>query len=195
MFAEENARRYIPALYPMGALLICVPLVDLALRVSPPQFGTLQWRFASAGLLFGNLGTILIGFALIGLAAALLGQRKTLRTVGFASFAVAVILLAMIVLFGLDALQIRRLANANYKRAVTMSSIGAILTASFSMVSLFLIGRAAMVASRVTRVADVRRTKPAPSPVVARAASAPSLSAAQPPVAPKSAPKNATESV
>jgi hypothetical protein len=195
VFAEETVRRYSQALYPMGALLICVPLGDLALRVSPPQFGTLQWRFASAGLLFGNLGTIVLGVSLVGFTAALLGHRKALRVLGFAALALGVVLLAMLVLFALDALQIRRLANANFKRAVLMSSIGAIFTATFAMLTLAAIGRAAVVASKLTRVVDARRSsaKAAPQPVVARPSAA-ALSAAGAP-SPAAAAKSASESV
>jgi hypothetical protein len=171
VLSDDNVQRYAKGLYPLGALLVLVPLVDLMLRVSPPQFGTLQWRFASAGLFFGNLGTVLLGVGIVGLAAAITGQRRLLRGLSFVALAMAVTLLALLVLFALDAIQIRRLANANFKRAVLLSSIGALFTGAMGTLTLFVLGRAGLNASRLTRVAERRpRTgvKPAAPIVVAR---------------------------
>jgi hypothetical protein len=145
----DQVQRYAKGLYPVALLLILVPLVDLSLRTFPPQFGTLQWRFATVGLMFGNFGTILLGFGLLGLAASLAEHRKFLRGLGFAALAIAVVTLAMLALFALDAIQIRRLANANFKRAVLLSSMGALFTGTFAMTALAVLGRAAIVASRI----------------------------------------------
>ena len=176
LLTEENVQRYVKALYPVATLLILVPLVDLSLRVFPPQFGTLQWRFATVGLFLGNLGTILLGTGLLGLVAAIAGHRRLLRGLGYATLAVGVILLAVVVLFGLDAIQIRRLANPNLKRAVLLSSLGAMFTATMGIISLFLLGRGALGASRAPAVA-ARRPKAAGAPVVGGRRPAPELPA------------------
>jgi hypothetical protein len=142
-----------------------VPIVDLLLRSSPPQFGTLQWRFATAGLLFGNYGTIILGMALLGLAAALSGDRGVLRAVGIASLVMLVVTLAGIVLFLLDAVQIRRLATANFKRPILTSSLGALFTATLGAVGWLSMGRAALAASRPARAA-ARGRPAAPAPLM-----------------------------
>lgn len=179
MFSDENVQRYAKGLYPIAALLTLVPLVDLSLRTFPPQFGTLQWRFATVGLMLGNLGTILLGLALLGLFAAIAGHYKFLRGLGILALGLGVALLAVLVLFGLDAIQIRRLANANFKRAVLLSSIGAMFTATMATIALLAMGRAALAASRPKRAPE-RRVK-APSPIVVnRAAPASSEVAARP---------------
>ncbi len=197
MYSDENVQRYIKGLYPVALLLILVPLVDLSLRVFPPQFGTLQWRFASTGLLMGNLGTILLGVGLFGLVAVFADHKRLLRGVGFAALALAVVLLALLVLFALDAIQIRRLANANFKRAVLLSSMGALFNCLFSAGALLFIGRAALAGSRATRV-PARRPKPAS--VGAKGASPLLVARPQPtaeiaPSAEMAAPSRASESV
>ena len=166
MLSEENLSRYVRALYPVGLLLVTVPVVDLVLRSLPPQFGTLQWRFAAVGLLLGNYGTLILGAALVGFAAAVLGDRGVLRAVGMAALVMAVFTLAILVLFGLDALQLRGLVAAPAKRQVAISAGGAAITGFLGAISWFLVGRAAMTASRGTRSAVASRGGRAASPLV-----------------------------
>ncbi|MBV9880309.1 MAG: hypothetical protein JO180_07430 [Gemmatirosa sp.] len=167
MLSDENIQRYAKALYPVALLLILVPLADLTLRAFPPQFGSLQWRFGTVGLLLGNFGTILLGAGLIGLIATFCGHRGILRVVGYGTLAGAIITLAILALFLLDAVQMRQLANANIKRAILMSSAGALFTGLFGTFTLIAIGRGAMVAGR--NVAGIGRAGPrrtGPSPLV-----------------------------
>jgi len=186
VFTEESVQRYARALYPVGALLVIVPLVDLALRSFPPQFGTLQWRFATAGLVLGNTGTILLGLALIGLVAALAGHRRTLRGLGIAALVLAVMVLALVALFALDAVQIRRLASPNFKRPILTSGLGALFTGTFGIVALVTLGRGALAASRPARAVAPRGRTTAAAPLVA----------AGPPVVPSAAaPTRASEAV
>lgn len=162
VLSEENVLRYVRALYSVGLLLILVPVVDVALRAFPVQLGTLQWRFATVGLMLGNYGTIILGTALIGLTAALLGDRGVLRIVGAAALVMAVVTLALLVLFALDAVQLRQLVVANIKRQVGLSSAGAAITGLLGATAWFLIGRSAMTASRSGRVAAGRTRTPSP---------------------------------
>lgn len=162
MLSEENLLRYVRALYSVGLLLILVPLVDVALRAFPPQVGTLQWRFATVGLMLGNYGTIILGMALVGLTAALLGDRGVLRVVGGAALVMAVVTLALLVLFALDAVQLRQLVAPTVRHQVGLSSAGAAITGLLGTMAWFLVGRAAMTASRSTRAAAARTRAPSP---------------------------------
>lgn len=166
MLSDENLQRYTRALYPMAFLLILVPLADLTLRAFPPQFGSLQWRFGIVGLLLGNFGTILLGTSLIGLVAAFNGHRMVLRILGYATLVAAAITLAVLALFVLDAVQMRQLANANYKRTVLFSSIGAMFAGTFGVIVLVSVGRGALAASRSAAGVVGRRARPAASPLV-----------------------------
>lgn len=172
VLTDESFQRYVKALYPVALMLILVPLVDLALRVSPPQFGSLQWRFQTVGLLLGNYGTITLGVGLFGLAAVLTGQRPTLRTLGYFAFALAVISIAVLALFLLDAVQMRQVVTAPMKRAVLTASGGAVFTGLFGSIVFVIIGRAALAASRRGPAAVAARRPAAPAPLVVAGQSA-----------------------
>jgi hypothetical protein len=166
---DDNSIRYVRALYPVGFLLTVVPLVDLGLRVFPPKFGTVQWRFAALGLLAGNLGPVLLGIGLIGLVAALAGHRTVLRVIGIASLLFGVFLVAGLGMFMLDALQVRRSANPQFLQALTVSSMGALFTGFLGVVALFSIGIGAISSTRVPRRAATTgrgATKAPASPLV-----------------------------
>jgi hypothetical protein len=169
VLSDENLQRYVRALYPVALVLLLVPLVDLTLRSMPPQFGTLQWRFATVGLLLGNYGTILLGAALAGLAAAITGNRTVLRVVGIAALVMAVFTVAALLMFALDAVQIRRLAAPNFKRPILTSSVGALFNGGIGTVAWIVIARAALAASRAGRAATAAArgaVRPGASPLV-----------------------------
>ncbi|AHG90013.1 hypothetical protein J421_2476 [Gemmatirosa kalamazoonensis] len=153
-------------MYPVTLLLILVPLVDLSLRIFPPQFGSLQWRFGAVGTLLGNFGTILLGIGLTGLLAAFNGHRGLLRIIGYVTLVLSAVSIAVLALFALDAVQMRTLANPNYKRAVLLSSGGAMFAGLFGVFTLFSLGRGALAASRGAPGATARRTQPAGAPLV-----------------------------
>jgi hypothetical protein len=164
VLSDANIQRYAKSLYPISFLLILVPLMDLTLRAMPPQFGSLQWRFGTVGLLLGNFGTILLGTALVGFVAAIAGDRRMLRVIGYLAMLLAVLTIAMLVLFVLDALQMRQLANANYKRVVLLSAAGAMFAGLLGTVALIAIARGALAASRGP--AEPTRRQRAASPLV-----------------------------
>ncbi len=162
MLSEDSFLRYVRALYPVGLMLMLVPVVDLVLRSLPPQFGTLQWRYSATGLFLGNYGTLILGVALIGFTAALIGDRGILRAVGVGSLIMAVVTLAILALFGLDAIQLRQLVAVNLKTQVATSAAGAAFTGLLGTMAWFLMGRAAMTASRDTRPVTTRGRAPSP---------------------------------
>jgi hypothetical protein len=164
VLSDANIQRYAKSLYPISFLLILVPLMDLTLRALPPQFGSLQWRFGTVGLLLGNFGTILLGTALVGFVAAIAGDRRTLRVIGYVAMLLAVLTVALLALFVLDALQMRQLANANYKRVVLLSASGAMFAGILGTIALIAIARGALAASRGSY--EVSRRQRAASPLV-----------------------------
>jgi hypothetical protein len=165
VLSDENLQRYAKGLYPLGILLLLVPLADITLRVFPPQFGQLQWRFATVGLLLGNTGTVLLGLAITGLVAAVSGHRTLLRVLGFVYLLLGIVLLAVLALFLLDAVQIRQMAAANFKRQILVSAMGAAFGGLLGTIALFSMARGALAASKPTRLPE-RRVKAAPSPLV-----------------------------
>lgn len=167
VLSDENLQRYARALYPVAIVLLFVPLVDVALRAFPPQFGTLQWRFATAGLILGNYGTVLLGAGLLGLTAALTGNRTVMRVLGFGALVMAAVTVALLLGFLLDAVQIRQLANPNFKRPILLSSAGAMFTGFLGTIAWITIGRSALAASRPAAAVVNRPVgRPAASPLV-----------------------------
>jgi hypothetical protein len=177
VLTEENVARYAKALLPTAVLLFLVPIVSVFFQALTTDPGTLQWRFAVAGLFFGNLGTLLLGLGLAGLLAALSGNRTLLRGVGYAALVLAVVTLALLALFALDALQMRRLVVPAVKRQLMLSSASAMVTAVLAALAAGAIGRGALQASRAARALAGGRTKAAPTALVGQTAGA------QPPVA------------
>lgn len=177
MLSDETLQRYAKGLYPIALLLICVPLVDIGLRSMGTEAGSLQWRFGIVGLLFGNMGTILLGLGLTGFVAALTGNRTALRTVGFVAIILAVVVFALLALFALDALQMRRLVAVPVKRQILLSSAGAAFSAGFAMLALLFVGRSALVASRQVRTPAGRGASRPAQPLVMGGPSATSESA------------------
>jgi hypothetical protein len=167
VLSDENLQRFARALYPVALVLLLVPIVDLTLRSMPPQFGTLQWRFATVGLLLGNYGTILLGAALAGLAAALTGNRTVLRVLGIAAVVMAVLTVAALLMFALDAVQIRRLAAPNFKRPILTSSAGALFNGLIGTIAWAALARGGLAASRAGRAVAARGgARPAAAPLV-----------------------------
>lgn len=173
VLSDENVTRYVKAMLPVALLLIIVPMVDISLRSSSTDIGSLQWRFGTVGLLFGNMGTIILGLSLAGFVSVVVGRRSGLRAVGFVAVTLAIIIAALLVLFALDAVQVRRLVAIPAKRAVLTSSAGAAFSAMFGVLALVLLGRGALVASRGDRAAGPRRSRQGASPLVAQATGAP----------------------
>ena len=165
VLSDENIQRYTKSLYPVALLLILTPLADLGLRAFPPQFGSLQWRYGTVGLLLGSFGTLLLGIGLFGFVAAVCGHRTLLRAMGYATLALGVLTVALFLFFVLDAVQIRQLANANFRTQILKSTIGASFTALVGTATLFVIGRGAVSASRPTSLPG-RRVRSAPATLV-----------------------------
>jgi hypothetical protein len=166
LLSDENFQRYTKALYPAAAFLVLAPIVDLMLRVFPPQFGSLQWRFGTIGLMLAQFGTVLLGLGLIGLVAAFNAHTGVLRALGYVALVGAALTLAALALFALDAIQIRTLAtNPQAKRALLVSSAEAMFSGLFGTFVLFTIGRGALAASRRSSPA-MRRARSAASPRV-----------------------------
>ena len=178
MADRDEVRAFAGAVYPLGFLLLIVPLVDVALRAYPFRFGAPDWRFAAFGTLFGNVGTMLIGLALIGIIAAYRGNALLLRVLSFrgqsgqttgsvVAILTGVLVLGLLALFALDALQVRQTAPEALRRPILTSAIGAATAALFGAASLFGVGIGAWISSRAGwRTARRGGRQVAPNPMV-----------------------------
>lgn len=104
----ERQRTLLAALVPVLALFLLNPLLDLVVLTWPFRFDEISWRFGFFGLVLGSTVPLATAAALIALVGTLLGHRGMLRLAAVVLGVHALVLIGGIVLFGLDALQVRR---------------------------------------------------------------------------------------
>ncbi len=145
-------------LHSLGALLIVAPLLDLAAGVAAlnPDQMSVPWRFGVAGLLSGALVLPLLGFGLMLVATAILEQPRLSLLLGVKTAVLAIAVLAILVVFGLDALQLRAQVVMGARRAFDMASLKALLTYGFEAVVLTVLS---VNAFRIARAGGARRTE------------------------------------
>lgn len=103
----ERLRPLAAAIAFAGALLVFLTAIDFVLTVWPLRFGTVGWRYGSAGLLGGFLLTPLLGVAMLMAVAALCEYRGMQGLMMVLSLVMAILLALVLVGFALDALQVR----------------------------------------------------------------------------------------
>jgi hypothetical protein len=100
---------------------------------SPVAFGTLRWRFGYVGILYGTLSYLLLAQLGAMTGAAFFKHRSALRSLGILAAAMAVFLLATLVVFNLDFLQLRTAVlperSFQFTRATIKADVQALLAA------------------------------------------------------------------
>lgn len=118
--------------YFFAALLVVLPLIDFVQNVGTFQPANVQWRFATVGLLSGFLLTPTIGIVAAMTIAAVRGQGRTQRAIAIGNVILAVLLLALMAGFVLDALQLRgsvpAVRRAEFRTAAIRAIVKYILT-------------------------------------------------------------------
>lgn len=93
--------------YPVAALLVVFPITDALLSVSPFKPGVVSWRFGAMGQLSRALMTPLLGLLLLAVISLALERWRTLRAIAVVSALSVPVLLGVMLLFMLDALELR----------------------------------------------------------------------------------------
>lgn len=152
----ESLRRLSVAAYAVAAVFLLSPLIDVLTNVYPTDLGSMQWRFGAIGILSNYLISAVFGLLLATLVAAVLGHRLVLRISAVLNVLIALVLVGITLLFGLDVLQLRQAVRPE---AGEMFRIGA-LKASFKIlitaVALLLLGIGALKTARGD-MADARK--------------------------------------
>ena len=117
----RNKHLSVPA-YLVAALLILIPLLDTALSVFPPRMSDVSWRFGATGLFSRALMTPLLGLLIAFAVALLVDQRRVLRVIAVVSGISAAMLVGTVILFTLDALQMRSQVRIEAKSAFDVAS-------------------------------------------------------------------------
>jgi hypothetical protein len=130
LHADPSLRR---VLYLAAVLLIAVPFLQVGSQLWPLQLGNIQWRFGAANALSSVLLLPYVGLSLLILIARVYDSRGLSLTVGGLSVTLAVGLLASMLLFVLDALQLRTIVNSAMMKSfnTTTVRVGLVTTSFF----------------------------------------------------------------
>lgn len=113
----------VAGLYLFALVLVASPVIDLVTTVWPLRFGELTWRYGFFGLAAGYLHTPLLGLVLAAAVAYWQGHPIPLRTIGFLSVVVAVVLLPVMALWPLDFQQVSALREEELRQGVIAGGI------------------------------------------------------------------------
>jgi hypothetical protein len=144
----ESLRRLSMAAYVVAAVFLLSPLVDVVTNVYPTDIGNMQWRFGAIGILSNYLISGVFGLLLATLVAAFLGHRGVLRTSAVIDLVVAALLLALMLLFALDVLQLRQTVRPEAGEMFKIGALKASLKLLMTAAALAVLGVRALKASR-----------------------------------------------
>jgi hypothetical protein len=127
-------------LYVIAALLILLPAVDFALSIPAAELSSVQWRFASVGVLSGYTLMPILGLGLAFVISAVRKQHTVQRLLVLICLTTALVLAAMTLSFGLDGLQVRASVPAEGRPAFMNAWTRALLKLALSVVALAYMG-------------------------------------------------------
>jgi hypothetical protein len=152
--------RYRPwtlGLYPLAGLLFLQPFIEAGAATWPPRLAEVGWRFASVGILYTMLPTLLFSLLIAAIAAFLLEHRTPLRIVGVAALVLAVAIVLLSTGFILDAVQLRRIVRPDARGGYDLTAIKALITAIVAITACAMLGVGAFRATR--RLPGQERTR------------------------------------
>jgi hypothetical protein len=140
------------SLYPVAIALCLFPLADMVGRLLPPHLNNVQWRFGALGLLFGGtLVMLVLGLALLSFVASANKHAKVLYTVNVVAIALAVLVAAGLIVFALDAVQLRSTIREELKSSMATAAASAALSACLTVVAFGSLAVATIRARRIVR--------------------------------------------
>lgn len=140
MDSSTDFRSFLPGMYPVAALLVIVPIVDLIGLGWPLRPAETAWRFGSLGLGFGAMTAQILGVALAMFTAASLSHRRVLRLISLVTLAVATVMIAGIARFLLDYGQLRAAMPLAERADFDTSTFRALISATLGVPVLFALG-------------------------------------------------------
>lgn len=109
--------------YLSAFLLIFIPTIQAITQLWPLQLGNIQWRFQAAGALSTVLLMPFLGFAFMALIARATESRGVSKAIGIISAIVTLILAASLVLFVLDAIQLKAIVASRAMQGFQVASV------------------------------------------------------------------------
>lgn len=112
--------------YLVAALLVIMPLLDVTISLMPFHAGDLIWRFGAIGVLSGGVMMSLLGLFVAIAAAVSLEHRGMVKLTGAVAALACVVYLGFVVMFLLDAMNVRSLIAAEVQEAFGIASVAAL---------------------------------------------------------------------
>lgn len=137
--------------------LALIPLLDFSLSVLPVDVGNLRWRWPTLGLLTGFLFTPLFAIIVVCFVASQLEDRAAQRVVSIINLVAALGLLALMLLYGLDVVQLRADLPESDRLPFYMSSVRAMVKYLFVFVCCLWLGIAGFKVSRSMKTSREKR--------------------------------------
>lgn len=155
----ENMERrpVLMAVYPVAALLVLVPMIEVTAGAWPFQPGELSWRFGVAGIALKTVVTPLLGVLLAMVAGSLLEQRRVVRALSVLCFLAALGTVMVAVFFSLDFLQLRGMVDPRMRQGMTVASGTALLMAGLVAPAAMALGLGGWKATRRAGAARARK--------------------------------------
>lgn len=153
---QGNLRRFAAAAYLLAVLLVLLPLFDTAANWGSVQPGSAAWRFGAVGSLSEVVLLPLVGAFLFFVVAHAQGSVLAQRVLEVVTLVVAVLLLATMAVFVLDAVQMRAAVAQGIQR-FDLVVIRAIAGQAIAMVLLALLAISSIRARRRGAVSESRR--------------------------------------
>lgn len=168
MISKQN-RAFLAVGYPLGIMLIVIPLAEIVFQSWPATPGAIRWRYGLVGYIGNGLFTPLAGYVLLMLTAILLGHLSMLKTFSVSALLGGLLFLGMVGVFVQDAVALREQVSPQLAQSYDSASLKATASLLLGVVVLLWSGwggwRAARGASR-----DRRAREGAGPGVVSRAA-------------------------
>ncbi len=106
---QDRQRRLLMAAYPIFVVMAINPIISLVVMRWPLNFDSLGWRFFFSGqLISDSMPYHATALALLLMLATWLGHRNVARAVAVIAIISAAAIGVAVLMFGLDALQMRR---------------------------------------------------------------------------------------
>jgi hypothetical protein len=145
--------------YLSAFLLVFIPILQTATQIWPLQLGNIQWRFQAAGVLSTVLIFPFLGMALMAMIARATEARGASKAIGILSAIVAVILAISLVLFALDALQLKAIVASRAMQQFQLAIVRVGLVTTTFLVLFAILAMTALRPPRGTAPAPVRGVK------------------------------------
>ena len=120
-------KRLSSATYFLAAVLVVVPAVDLITNVLPLTPSSVAWRYGTVGLLSGFLLTPLLGIFLACWTAHLMEHQRIQKILAVLNGVSGGVLLLLVLLFTLDAVQLRSQTNPDTLRMFDVGVVKAVI--------------------------------------------------------------------